>query len=238
MSEAGILAAISAAAGIAGVAVGSWFATRSQRKERWQRRIREQLDEFYGPMLALRGQIRARSELRKDVNELHDEDRAERREQHEDREARKAPGERRREFQRELDYEDTELREVLLPLYRQMREHFAAHLSLAEPSTRRRFHQLARYVEAWDHSSEKAFPGDTLRKITDSYGQMLGVLYSDLEEQSDRLSSQLSEWPTVRAAWSRARSAMSTAWMPIGAAARKGVERLRLRVRRRNRLSG
>lgn len=238
MSEAGILAAISAAAGIAGVAVGGWFATRSQRKERWQRRIREQLDEFYGPMMALRGQIRARSELRKDVDELGDEERAEQRERHDGREARKPLGEQRREFQRELDYEDTQLREVLLPLYRQMREHFAAHMSLAEPSTRRNFHPLARYVEAWDYSSEKVFPGDTLRKITDRYGQMLGSLYSDLEEQSDRLSSQLSEWPTVRAAWSRARSTTRTAWVRIGVAPRGGVERFRLRVRRRNRLSG
>lgn len=238
MSEVGILAAISAAAGITGVAVGSWIAARSQRKERWQRRIREQLDEFYGPMLALRGQIRAQSELRRDVDRLRDEERAEQREQNDRREARRTPGERPGDFQRELDYEDTQLREVLMPLYRQMREHFAVHMSLAEPSTRRNFHQLARYVEAWDHSSEKTFPGDTLRKITDRYGQMLGILYSDLEEQSDRLSSQLGEWSTVRAAWSRARSGMSSAWMRTVAAARKGVGRTRLRVRRRNRLSG
>jgi hypothetical protein len=237
MSEAGILAAISAAAGITGVAVGSWIAARTQRRERWQRRIREQLDEFYGPMLALRGQIRARSELRRDVDELADEERSGQREQHDGREGREALGERGRGFQRELDYEDTQLREVLLPLYRQMREHFAAHMSLAEPSTRRNFHPLARYVEAWDHSSEKRFPGDTLRKITDRYGQMLGILYSDLEEQSDHLSSQLREWPTMRAAWSRARSATGAAWVRGRAAAREGVARVRLRMRRRNRSS-
>jgi len=64
VSEAVAGALIAAAAGLVGVAVGGYWAAHNQRRERQQRRISEQLAEFYGPMLGLRAQVLARSELR------------------------------------------------------------------------------------------------------------------------------------------------------------------------------
>jgi hypothetical protein len=42
---------IAAAAGLLGVAVGGYFTAYNQKRERQQRRVTEQLAEFYGPML-------------------------------------------------------------------------------------------------------------------------------------------------------------------------------------------
>ena len=55
---------ISAVSGLAGVCLGGWLAQRNQRIERRQRRIREQLEQFYAPMLGYRQRLRARGELR------------------------------------------------------------------------------------------------------------------------------------------------------------------------------
>ena len=70
-----ILVAITAIAGIGGVAIGGWIAVQGQRKERRQQRIRQQLDEFYGPMLlGMRATILAKSELRKHIADLASEE--------------------------------------------------------------------------------------------------------------------------------------------------------------------
>ena len=55
---------IAAASGLIGVVVGGCVTAHNQKRERQQRRIGEQLGEFYGPMLALREQVLAKSELR------------------------------------------------------------------------------------------------------------------------------------------------------------------------------
>src|SRR5258708_29806720 len=56
--------AIAATSALLGVAVGGYFTAHNQKRERQQRRINEQLAEFYSPMLGIRAQVRAKSELR------------------------------------------------------------------------------------------------------------------------------------------------------------------------------
>src|SRR5689334_15437726 len=59
---------VSATAGLLGVIVGAWLTARHQRVERRHAVIREQLEKFYSPMVALRARIRARSETRVKVH--------------------------------------------------------------------------------------------------------------------------------------------------------------------------
>ena len=59
---------ITAVSGLAGVGLGAWLAQHNQKIERRQRRIREQLEEFYAPMLGYRERLRARGKLRLKVH--------------------------------------------------------------------------------------------------------------------------------------------------------------------------
>ncbi len=194
MSDAAILAAITATAGIGGVAIGGWIAVRGQRKERRHQRVRQQLDEFYGPMLGMRKQIEARSELRAEIQSLDNEEREERRRASRgQRPSLEEISEQREDLVRSIDYDNQQLRTVLLPIYREMRDYFASHISLAEPSTREHLPALIKFIEVWDRSFESAFPGDTLRKVSDRHEEKVKPLYEDLQSQLDRLSEEVKE---------------------------------------------
>jgi hypothetical protein len=62
-----ITAGISAASGLLGVVIGGWITSRNQRLERRQRFIRDQLTDFYAPMLGIRERLRASGAIRQKV---------------------------------------------------------------------------------------------------------------------------------------------------------------------------
>src|SRR6185312_454543 len=53
--------------GLVGVALGSFLTMRNQRGERRERFLRDQLSEFYAPILGIRQQLRARVDIRQKV---------------------------------------------------------------------------------------------------------------------------------------------------------------------------
>ena len=55
---------ISAVSGLVGVGVGGIIASHNQKKERQQRFIRDQLTEFYAPLLGMRERLRASGDIR------------------------------------------------------------------------------------------------------------------------------------------------------------------------------
>src|SRR2546426_6785184 len=55
---------IAAISGLGGAALGAWLTARSQKAERRNARIRQQVDEFYAPLLAMRVQIFTKSTVR------------------------------------------------------------------------------------------------------------------------------------------------------------------------------
>ena len=61
---------ISAASALSGVTLGGWLTNRNQKIERRQRFIREQLSEFYAPMLGYRARLKARGELRLKIHNV------------------------------------------------------------------------------------------------------------------------------------------------------------------------
>jgi hypothetical protein len=54
----------SALAGLIGVLLGGWLSGRHERKRREAEFTSRRLSEFYGPILSIRTEIKARSELR------------------------------------------------------------------------------------------------------------------------------------------------------------------------------
>lgn len=61
---------ISAAAGLIGVFAGTLMTSRNQAKERKLQRVRDQLENFYSPMLGMRAELGAKSFTRQKVMEV------------------------------------------------------------------------------------------------------------------------------------------------------------------------
>ena len=61
---------ISAAAGLIGVITGAWMTSRNQARDRKQAHVRQQLQEFYSPVLGMRQELAAKEESRKTINTM------------------------------------------------------------------------------------------------------------------------------------------------------------------------
>ncbi len=59
---------IPAVSGLLGVAIGGWATALHQKRERRDAHIKSQLSEFYSPLLGIRSQIKAKSEVRLKVS--------------------------------------------------------------------------------------------------------------------------------------------------------------------------
>jgi hypothetical protein len=189
---------IAAAAGIigavAGASVAGWISLKSSKHERWQRLLQQRLEEFYGPLLAIRSRIKAKSELRLRISRLAGEEwpklaavaqsgGVERIEQ--------LQKERWPEYEKIIEYEGKQLREEILPAYREMVSLFISKMHLAEPATRSHLAELINFVEVWDRWTDGSLPREVLPRL-DHNEKRLYPLYEDLEKQFAALQEALS----------------------------------------------
>src|SRR5712691_2577841 len=182
------LPAITALLGaVIGAGAGSWFASHRERTQRKHAFIEKQLSEFYSPMLGLRAEVKALSELRV---KLQNEAAAAWR----DLCAGVAPGaeaqaltERRfPEFQALIEHDNKKLTERLLPAYRKMLALFRDNLWLAEEETRKHYSTLIEFVDVWDRWLEKSLPAEIIDRI--EHGEdKLHPFYEHLQQQHDKL---------------------------------------------------
>jgi hypothetical protein len=177
-------------AGLAGVLVGAWTTSGSQRRERKQAFLSRQLDEFYSPMLGMRELILAKSASRERVSQaagvawrrlIEGYDRQQLIQIEKDH----APG-----LQQIIDDNNRQLFEELLPLYRKMVEHFSSHLGLAEASTNSYFGAFVHYVETWNRAERKTLPAEVLAEIGHNEDD-LWPFYKDLADNLARLQLEL-----------------------------------------------
>jgi hypothetical protein len=186
---------ISAVSGLAGVCLGGWLAQRNQKIERRQRFIREQLVEFYAPMLGYRERLKARGELRLKVHTAADAEWTRLVEQTREMgmEARKELREKRWPgFKRVIEYDNAQLEEIDIPVYRQMLDLFTAKMHLAEPSTRAHLAALVEFIGAWDRDLTESMPPEVVSRVG-ADEENLKPLYVDLAANFDRLRAALGE---------------------------------------------
>ena len=184
---------ISASAGLFGVMIGGWISARNQKQERRQRFIRDQLTEFYAPLLGMRKRLRAGGEIRLKVRttagaewtRLEEEARAYSLDRLRELEEQRWP-----RFQRIIDDDNRKLEAEDIPQYHQMLDLFTAKMHLAEPSTRQHFSALVEFVELWDRCLRGALPGEVVQRIGPDEENLSG-LYADLEANFTRLQSAL-----------------------------------------------
>jgi hypothetical protein len=198
MGAADVSALIAAAAGIVGAGVGASVAglisSKNSKQERRHRLLRQKLEEFYGPLLAIRNRIKAKSEIRLRIAQLAGEEwprlsadarggGIERMEQ--------LQNDRWPEYEKIFEYEDKQLREETLPGYRDMVSLFVSKMHLAEPATRHHLAELINFVEVWDRWTDGSLPKEILPRL-DHSEKRLYPFYEDLEKQFAALQLALS----------------------------------------------
>jgi hypothetical protein len=186
---------IAAASGLLGVAVGGYWTAHNQKRERQQRRISGQLGEFYSPMLGLRAQVLAKSELRLKISGAADAawrtmmDRAYK---VGIEEVEKIDKERFPLFENIIEHDNRQLAEDIMPAYRKMVELFTSKMHLAEFSTLQHFAVLLEFVEIWNRWLDKSLPGEVLTQLNHSE-EKLYPFYEDLGNNFARMQQALRE---------------------------------------------
>ena len=186
---------ISAASGLIGVAIGGFITSRNQKKERRQRFIRDQLTEFYAPLLGMRDRLRASGEIRLKVRNaagaewprLVEEARERGMEHLREMEEKRWPA-----FEKIIEDDNRKLEAEYIPLYRQMLDLFTSKMHLAEPSTRQHLGALVEFVELWERCLRGALPGEVVARIGPDE-ENLSAFYADLEANFTRLQEGLKE---------------------------------------------
>jgi hypothetical protein len=173
-----------ALAGFAGIIVG---AALSSRRERHARRLSfrsQQLQVLYGPLLGLRSEIQAISELRLRISHAADgawRDLCERRGDYHTAAFQRLVDERGPQFDAIIEYDNRKLTEELIPTYRKMLETFRDNLWLAEPETVPHFARLVEFLDIWDRWLAKTLPAEVLDRL--NHGEeSLKPLYAHVEE--------------------------------------------------------
>jgi hypothetical protein len=164
---------------------GGFITARSQKAERRNARIREQLQDFYSPLLGIREEIRAKSELRTKIHSAANAAWQKQVQLHN----RLVPDEIKAKFDRVFDYSNEQLEEDLVPLYRKMLDLYLQNKWLAEASTLGFSYELIEFVEIWNRYYAESLPIEILREVAHTEGK-LQPFYKDLQYNFDRLTKE------------------------------------------------
>ena len=172
---------IPAAAGLGGVFLGGWLGDRREREKRRVSFITRQLSEFYGPLVSIRSEIRARGELRLKIETAIDEkhmrgllDAG----QHGDANAfERATDETLAPMLAVMHDEYKIFTDISMPLYRKMLDVFRERMWLAEPETRY-LPLLIEFVDVWERYIRGTMPDEVVREIKHTRGKPTPVLRS------------------------------------------------------------
>jgi hypothetical protein len=178
-------------AALVGVLIGGWITNRNQRQERLHRRCQEQLG-FYGALLGMRREILAKSVVRKRIQDLSRASYDDELKMAGDDPAtkQKVRNERWPIFEDGLRYDEQQLKEQLIPLYREMLALWNKNMALAEPSTQEHYQVFVEFVEVWNRGLKKVLASDVILAL-DPKEEKLFPLYDELEKQVTRLREEL-----------------------------------------------
>ncbi|MCB1809678.1 MAG: hypothetical protein KDJ99_32280 [Candidatus Competibacteraceae bacterium] len=128
--------------------------------------IQKQISEFYSPIAGYRKRISAKSEVRLKVSDAANEawkelcaPYSEANQRIPDHDEQFAP------YEKIIDYDNNQLREELMPLYRAMLEIFTEKYWLADAETRAYYQDFLEFVEIWERYLAEALPPDVIRKL-------------------------------------------------------------------------
>jgi hypothetical protein len=186
---------ITAAAGLLGVVAGGFITAYNQRVERRSARVKDQLESFYSPLLGMRAEIKAKSDLRQKLHAIGNaewiklfagiHDPLGKQKMHDTHWPR---------YEKLLEHSETQLRDELIPLYRNMLKYFSTHMWLAEKSTLKHYTALTEFVEMWNRHLSGSLPTEVTWAV-DPKESMLFPFYEDLQRNFDSLTKALKDDP-------------------------------------------
>jgi hypothetical protein len=176
--------------GLLGVLVGAFMVRGNERGRRRLDFVERQLRDLYSPLHSLRQEIAALSELRVRIERAAD---GVWRELCATHPVGSAPD--HTPFEKIIDYENEQLKAVLLPAYDKMLQTLRDNFYLAEESTRQYLPILIEYLEVWRRFQKKSIPGEVIRKLGHGEAQ-LHPFYADLETTFKRLRETLASGQT------------------------------------------
>ncbi len=156
--------------GLIGAAVVYYFGLRQRAKERRFSFLERQLAEFYAPLAGLRKQIRTKSELREKVLAATDV----------------AGG----QFEATAEYHNKQLKEDLLPKYREMRALFTNKYHLAAIDTRAFYPVFLEYVGIWNMWLANSISQDVPTKL-DHTEENVKPFYKHIEDKLQQLQDEI-----------------------------------------------
>lgn len=178
--------------GLLGVIVGAYLTARNQKLERRHSFLRAQISEFYGPMLAYHQHVKTKGNLRMRVHvevdkgwrQLCENVRGDSESMREMRE-KSSP-----QLEKVIEYDNSQLEAVLLPIYRDMLRLFETKMHLAGDSTRAHFETLVEFVELWERSLGGSIPSFAVDNLAADEKALRGF-YEDLETKFAALQTEL-----------------------------------------------
>jgi len=153
--------------------------------------IQKQMSEFYSPIAGYRKRIRAKSEVRGKVSTAANEawqelcaPYSEAKEPMLNHEELYAP------YGKIIEYDNNQLREELMPLYRKILDLFTDKYWLADEDTRAYYQDFLEFVEIWERYLAEALPGDVIRKLGHSEDNVL-PFYDHVERKLSALQEEI-----------------------------------------------
>jgi hypothetical protein len=186
------LSIIFAVSNLGGVFLWAWLSNRHEQRRRTRDFIEKQVQELYSPLLNIRQQVRALSELRERAategvwKELY----REARERRAGEALQRLTLERSTGLQAMVHDKNDQWKKELLPCYKAMLQIFQEKIWLAEETTRERFQKLTVYVELWERGLNRAIPVEVVAWLNVREADLV-PLYEDLEQTFRNLRAKL-----------------------------------------------
>ena len=164
--------------------IGVRYGLKQVKEEKRLEFIEKQLKEFYSPLLGRRKLIRAKSEFRLKVEKIS--------KQQWEENANKGFKQSIESVDKEIEYNNSQLNNEFLPMYREMLTIFKNNYWLAEPETKIFYNELVEYVEGWDRWLAKGVTAETMQKIGHTE-EKLTPFYEEIDKRVDILRNELSK---------------------------------------------
>jgi len=186
----------SALIGLLGVYVGVWLTRRQMEVHRKLEFCEKQLREFYSPLVGIRKEIRILSEFRlagekahykwwQDVSKFSDQIK-------ERSLSQKYLDEKGSMISSQIEYENKQLTEKIIPAYRQMAAIFKNNYWLAEEETKNHFPTLIQFIETWERHLSRTHPPEVIQEISVSEEKLM-PFYANIEQFHNFLREKLKE---------------------------------------------
>ena len=174
----------SALTGLLGVYIGAWATSRQTVTQRKLDFYEKQLRELYSPLVGVRKEIQILSEFRLAGEEASQKwwrkvcERGKYMEINKSVDFYDKEGDK---ITTQIEYENKQLVEKIIPAYRQMVNIFKDNYWLAEEQTKMHFPTLIKFVEVWERYLSRTHPMDVIKEINVSENELM-PFYKDIEK--------------------------------------------------------